>query len=607
MEEDTQRGEYSLGILVAAGIGKQQPGRAVSSFASALYGWLFRFSQARSPSDELAPRLSGTYLHPDRVPAHATLSIPAQRAGEWPGGKWLLAESAWASASERPQFLYMAHWIWKVSTCLLIMQFVVPLRRHWHAAWPRETVTDPGQPPGSYVRFRRARSAAAVLAYSALMGIAAMASVLISLLLLALAIADKLPIPRIDDAVDTVIVRLSAMLGDTYLLAHCPVQLAAMQSRFAADLKWLSARCSKIAIVGHSQGAAIAHQVLQDEGAATGKVTAFITYGQAIAKLHMLQALDWNPSAKPKALGSRVSAATGLILAGLPAVALLAHARASTLLPGGTAALWLSLVLVVTGLTLLAVGVLFAISAFKEEAGKDMHLRAAATHLAWTDYYASADPVSSGRIFEDSKSLGQPWDCREVFNAGSLVTDHNSYLRNQDEMLPWLIRDLISATTRREAPFASSAHPDPLGCKDAMIAARARRRRMVDWLIASRVISAALGAALWPASGITFIQHALRALTGPSNSHITRLTNLTDNLIGLGATHVTIGNLAAHLMLAILAALAAYLLTGILPWHLMRALSQRTFFRHSRGTSDPAPPERAPATTREAAAAPAAL
>ena len=72
-------------------------------------------------------------------------------------------------------------------------------------------------------RHRRTADWIVAVSYVVPMAAAAMASVLLSLVLLALAVAEKLPIPRIDLAVRWVAVRRSAVLGDSYMLAHCPV------------------------------------------------------------------------------------------------------------------------------------------------------------------------------------------------------------------------------------------------------------------------------------------------------------------------------------------------------------------------------------------------
>jgi hypothetical protein len=64
---------------------------------------------------------------------------------------------------------------------------------------------------------------------------------------------------------------------------------AAMRTQVARDLRWLQGRCEKVAVVGHSQGAAIAHQVLKNGDYRPESLRAFITIGQGISKLHLLQ------------------------------------------------------------------------------------------------------------------------------------------------------------------------------------------------------------------------------------------------------------------------------------------------------------------------------
>src|SRR5207302_7465241 len=96
---------------------------------------------------------------------------------------------------------------------------------------------DTGDPAPLYLRL------AVALGYLSLMGLAAISSVLLSLALYLLAIAALLPIPRIDQAVRCVMVKLSAVLGDSYVLAHCPVEFAAMRSRVDRYLAWLWDGC----------------------------------------------------------------------------------------------------------------------------------------------------------------------------------------------------------------------------------------------------------------------------------------------------------------------------------------------------------------------------
>jgi hypothetical protein len=56
--------------------------------------------------------------------------------------RWLLAESSWADLFTPPRFLGVARWIWKVSTCLLVLQFLPHSRtfRVHQATGPARTI-----------------------------------------------------------------------------------------------------------------------------------------------------------------------------------------------------------------------------------------------------------------------------------------------------------------------------------------------------------------------------------------------------------------------------------------------------------------------------------
>lgn len=91
-----------------------------------------------------------------------TLEVPLRLKRGTRQGHWLLAESSWADVSALPRFVDLAHWIWKVSTCLLVLQFVIPMRCHWLQSEP--------DGPNPLPLYRRV---AVVLGYLALMGVAA--------------------------------------------------------------------------------------------------------------------------------------------------------------------------------------------------------------------------------------------------------------------------------------------------------------------------------------------------------------------------------------------------------------------------------------------------
>jgi hypothetical protein len=571
-DELGERSEF--GVLFVDGIAKQQPGSAVTSLAGALFHWLFRWNKAGALWVPRSPVLRETVLPTagGEQPAYTILEAPLfLNGGEERYARWMLAESSWADAYAPPRFLDLAQWVWKVSTCLLVLQFVIPMRRHW-----RQYKEDAAR---GVVLPRRLDSAMACLGYLILMGAAAMSSVLFSIVLLALAVAAGLPIPRIDRAVQWVVVRLSAILGDSYLLAHCPVEFAAMRTRVGRDLRWLQDHCDVVAIVAHSQGAAIAHQVLRDAGPAC-RVRAFITTGQGISKLHLLQRMDWDPQGRRAAWFSRLFVVIGLLCAGLPALGVIAG-RIGVPALDVLAASWWYPAQICVGFVFLVIGVHHAIRANGSEIDQRLALLRTTPRLTWTDYYASADPVSNGQLppaeapapgdhlEPGSERYGLPAPCNEIYNSGSLLTDHNGYLRNQDQFLSSLMNNLVAAAYGQE-------HGDPpspqLVGSDDIDQAIWRRKRLIRWLISARILTVALGITLWRlTSGAS--------LEGPANQ-----------LMRLDNPHADIGNLAARLAFIALAMIVTYVMLGIIPWKIMETMARHTFFRTATRYVD-LPPE----------------
>jgi hypothetical protein len=547
-----------FGVLFVAGFAEQRPGSAIASFASALYRWLFCWSSRPQLWPASPPALSDTVLSTvpgtGDEPAHLTLSVPLHVSTGERDARWLLAESSWAGLFTPPRFLGVARWIWKVSTCLLVLQFVIPMRRHWHRARRPDKVWH-----------RRLADRVVAACYLVPMGVAAMLSVLLSLVLLALAVVEKLPIPRIDQAVRWVAVRISAVLGDSYMLAHCPVQFAAMRTQVARDLRWLQERCEKVAVVAHSQGAAIAHQVIKDRGCRPGNLRAFITFGQGISKLHLLQRMDWDAQAHRAAWWSRLLVTTGLLVAGLPALGLLAGHWASATVVKTLVSLPVSVSLLAAGFVTIMAGVLAAVHAVCGDVEQDLGLPD--TGFWWSDYYASADPVSNGPLLpgpgpapeHDRAASPRAWllpdqrHCHQVYNSASILFDHNRYLRNQDQLLSRLLNDLVAA-----AYGDSNAGPQVVRDDDLIKVGR-RRHRLVLGLIAARVASAALAAELW------------RVNLGPL------LKSPMNRLVHLFAPHAGMDDGLARLLAAVLITAVAYI-AAVIVWRIAEGYVVGRFF-----------------------------
>lgn len=544
-----------FGVLFVAGFAEQRPGTAIASFAGAIYRWLFRWNATPASSPALSQTALSSASSADDGPAHAILTVPLGLSTGQREARWLLAESSWADLFTPPQFLGVARWIWKVSTCLLVLQFVIPMRRHWHRAQRADKKWH-----------RRLADRAVAVCYLGLMAVAAMASVLLSLFLLALAVVEKLPIPRIDEAVRWVAVKISAVLGDSYMLAHCPVQFAAMRTQVARDLCWLQDRCEKVAIVAHSQGAAIAHQVLKDGGDHRGNVRAFVTVGQGISKLHLLWRMDWDPHAYRAAWWSRVLVTTGMFCAGLPAVGLLAAHWTSATTVKVLVTLPVAVLLPFAGFVIIVIGVHKAMHAVCGDLEEDLALPEAG--FWWSDYYASADPVSNGPLVTGSghiawreRTVLLPGACNQVYNSASVLFDHNRYLRNQDQLLSRLINDLAAAA------YGDSRDGPKVVRDDDLITVGQRRHRLVLLLISARIASVGLAVGLWSAN-------LGPLLKGPMN-----------RLVDLLAPHVRMGDGFARLLAATLITAVIYT-AAIIAWRIRERYVMRRFFHTAERAED---------------------
>jgi pimeloyl-ACP methyl ester carboxylesterase len=87
---------------------------------------------------------------------------------------------------------------------------------------------------------------------------------------------------------------LTRIIGDAFVVSASDAERAAILGSIDRDLKWLSERCTNVALVGHSQGAMLAYLACRER---PSNVRMLITLGSGIRKLRALmgtfrQALD---------------------------------------------------------------------------------------------------------------------------------------------------------------------------------------------------------------------------------------------------------------------------------------------------------------------------
>jgi hypothetical protein len=291
--------------------------------------------------------------------------------------------------------------------------------------------------------------------------------------------------------------------------------------------------------------------------------------------MHLLQHLDWDPQYAGDAWWTRTLVTFGLACAGLPAFALLLSHWLSAAVFHTLATLPFSAPLIVGGLLIVALGVIRTTRRLKAAVERDLHLPPACTRFIWTDYYASADPVSNGPLSDpDSDKCTLPRPCNEIYNSGSLVTDHNGYLRNRDQFLSKLLNNLVAAAYGRQKdenePICRNGENQPfLVCREDLKPVNTRRRRQITYLVIARMITIGFGFAL-------LLYYHLSAVDAQMSG-----------LLHAIPPHAQVGDSPARLLTVLLIAIATYT-AFLIPRRIWERRAARKFFRMATHFNPPA-------------------
>jgi hypothetical protein len=446
-------------------------GETLVQFADPLSSWAVRWLSHGAlgepgighADDDGHVLLSGTRLEPDDgAPARTTMIVnPA--AAEQLGGRteWLLAESWWAETFHPPKTTTVILWLFVVLPYLLLEHTYVPLNRSFRL-W-RSSRTH-----GLNYVLAAVRTVGFALFFVASLPIAAVAEVFVSLLLVPLLI----PVPALRDFAKNAVVKLANTLGDCFVLTSSSVQFDAMVRQVARDLAWLESQVGTVALVAHSQGAAVAHEAIREYGRAKD-LSLFATVGQGLAKLHRVRALR------------RAHKTTGFGLAwlGLVGVYLVMALTARVVISLGRGEVsWVVTALWVAGMVAIAVPYALFRRFMRDSAREERALLFPPENrpAEWVNYYASLDPVSNGPLFSDPRPEVQEI---EVWNQASMLTDHTSYTKNADDFMALLATKLFSRVGG--APSAETLA--------TLKRARWRRCWRVWWLSTSRFVALASG------------------------------------------------------------------------------------------------------------------
>ena len=547
-----------LGVLLVHGIGNHKQGETLNEFAAPIVKWIDRWLVPDERVEHVAgtaPRrvstkdvvgaavfVRGTLRPPDLpldTPAHASATITTSRGAAPPTEQsWLFAESWWSPQTLTPQVSPFLLWLITRGPWLMLLHLSQAAGLDY-----RELVTELQQSPTGSFR---------ALLYWKLIkftGVTAM-WLAISLLLIALwcvvSLIALVPIGYVRQRVYALLLAITGVVGDSYVLINDPIQRVAFANSARKGLAWLSAQgCRKVAVVAHSQGAAVARDVLLERGAPM--VDVFVTLGPGIAKLDALserermepQSFMWSGAAAPLAGLTAASFArllasgeTGFALWGFPALI-------GILALGAIALSWRS--------------VSESLERLKPTPVQVALMRAYQPLMRWKDLYASHDPVSNGSLMATVGASVPRMVSRRVTVLASLLADHTAYWNSWADFVPRVVAALDFCAGA--GLFATRRGVGRLG------AARATYRRWVRLLSLSRWAGiAALFLPLFAFSRVRGVAGGLHdALDGLPIASVSAAVGALDTALGWIATRAAghgVGGegVTALLLLGVLAA-----------------------------------------------------
>jgi len=386
-------------VLFVHGIGEQPRGDTLLAFGEPLIrcirAWVDgrKIGKAAVIESKLSASQSGS-----QEPSHAVLEITV---GQSSPQTWLLAESWWADEFHRPPFMKLAGWLLAIGPWALIS----------HASrWLRDA------PSWWQVAYQLLKIVFAVPL-----------SLLLQIVVASLALLAWLPIPVLRRSISGFLLNITGTLGDSYVLLENPVQQAAAIDALRHNVDWLAGSCERIAVVAHSQGAAIAQLALAEAERRHPKVCVLATFGSGVAKLSELRSMSTEKLAR---------LVRTIVPVSTVAIALLPQALSVAPPSDDQSLIWFLFLVIPLVMMTVAVAVVWNnLTAWPERAAN-----LSLWPLDWIDYWATSDPVPNGPFAPEGTVPGLQQV--RITNRISWFTDHTTYWENRDEFVMPLASEL---------------------------------------------------------------------------------------------------------------------------------------------------------------------
>jgi hypothetical protein len=456
----------ALGVLVVHGIGNHRQGETLNEFVTPVLKWIDAWLAPDIPvklQQGYVRFVRGSLRPPDLplgTPAHALAEIYRQAPdGRSKTDTWLFAESWWSPQTLTPKVSSFLLWLITRGPWLMLMHF-----SQRFGVDSEQLFKDLGAGRnGASIYWQMAKFVFVTGIWLALSFLLILAWGVVSLVAL-------VPVSIVRRQVYASLLAVTGVLGDSYVLINDPIQRAAFANSTRNALRWLRRQgCRKLAVVAHSQGAAVACDVLLARGAP--KVNLLVTLGPGIAKLEALasrERLDphsfmWSGAAAPLsalALGLLlrfwVDGETGFGLWAAPAlIAMLA---------------WIAIIVTWTGVST-------SLQRLKPDRLFQLLVSQSQPLMRWNDFHATHDPVSNGPL---AATFGAGLPClvsKSVRVMGSWLADHTAYWTSRADFVPHIVGALD-----RCSGAGLAADVPPVAAARAAFAWQVRLLSLLRWL-----------------------------------------------------------------------------------------------------------------------------
>ena len=399
-----------VGVLLVHGIGNHREGVTLRAFGQPLLDWLKDWLRGKGAEHARGDVVvSEARFNNAEAPAYALAQVSrVDRDSSEKSQKesWLFCEGWWGSTVQSPASLQLLRWMWTRG----------PLLIYWHF-YIRQTAGE------------KSKQTDLLFSLLALL-LASFSQVVIGIAML----LSLIPIGPWRQKIVAAVRVLTLTLGDSYVLEE-DIQRAALVERVRRALDWLTKRTKQMVVIAHSQGAAIAHEVLRQS--APDNLSMFITVGSGLEKLHFLREV--------------VISRRGLIVAWLIFPLAAAGGAMALSAISSTAERW-EIGLGVTPLfvaLVLASALIDLLKSYKEQLSKAVSALELPRlgHEQWIDIYASDDvvPMNRGSLLDKAHFLVR----RKVYTERSYVRDHVAYFTNVNDCVPRLWEALAGLSRLR--------------------------------------------------------------------------------------------------------------------------------------------------------------